>query len=167
MALFEDYEQKRQNLFTKIQSLQEFEKSDKVVNLVFEVSRQILGQPRNHSNAPWLLRKGSELIAYYPYLGGKANEAWGEYKAAEVAFKSVRDALVITMAAGKSTITEAKAEAGRASVDAEIDVIAREQKSKNYAMVADTCDRMVSFIQSTVRQIEAEKAKVSHADRGR
>lgn len=168
MGVFQDYEKKRIELVGKMQTLKEFEKSDEVVGLVFTISRQMLENSGSRTqNVDWLLKKGNELAQYAGVLDGRANEAWGEYKVAEIAFKSVRDALIIASKSEYDTVTSAKAAANRSTVDAEVDSLAREQRAKNYATAADICNRMVMFIQTTVRWREQEYSKTALADRGR
>ena len=167
MAIFQDYEKKRIELMGKMQTLQEFEKSDEIVGLVFTVSREMLSnEGKNTQNIEWLLKKGNELAQYAGVLDGRANEAWGGYKIAEIAFKSVRDALILASKNEYDTITAARAHAQNATQDAEVDTIAREQKAKNYATVSDICNRVVMFIQTTLRLREQELSKITTSERG-
>lgn len=148
-----------------MQTLKEFERSDEVVGLVFAISRQLI-QEQNLNNIDWLLRKGKELSEYAGVLEGRANVAWGEHKAAEMAFKSVRDALMIANKGDSGTVTIARAEASRATQEAEVDVLAREQNYKNYATVANMCTGTVMFMQTTIRWAEKELSRQGFIERG-
>ena len=130
MSAFNDYEKKRKELSAQLQTLKEFEKTDELVSKVFEISRQLL-QHGTTTNLDWLLKRGNELAQYAGILDGKSNETWGEYKVAEVAYKSVRDALMLAGTSEYGTVTQSKAVASRATVEAEVDAIAREQRSRN------------------------------------
>ncbi len=167
MSVFQDYEKKRIDLMGKMQTLKEFEASDEIVGLVFNISRQMIADNGSRAqNVDWLLRKGNELAQYAGVLDGKANEAWGEYKIAEIAFKSVRDALTLASKGEYDTVTAAKAHASRSTQDSEVDAIAREQRAKNYATAADICNRVVMFIQTQVRWREQEITKTRISERG-
>lgn len=165
MSVFQDYEKKRAGLMAKMQTLKEFEKTDEIVALVFETSRQLV-RGANTSNVDWLLRTGMKLAQYAGILDGRATEAWGEYKIAEMAFKSTRDALMLANKGEYKNVTTARAVATRSTQDAEVDALAREQRSKNYASAADMCNRIVMFIQTTVRWREQEMMQTKINDRG-
>lgn len=164
MGVFQDYNKKRKDLVKQMQTLKEFEQSDEVVGLVFAISRQLVRHDTN--NVEWLLKKGMELAQYAGVLDGRANTAWGEYKTAEMAFKSVRDALMLAGKSEHSTVTAARAAASRSTQDAEVDALAREQRAKNYATAADMCNRIVMFVQTTVRWREQEMTKSNISERG-
>lgn len=167
MSIFQDYQKKRENLMSQMQTLKEFEKSDEIVSLVFTVSREVLDRKANRTqDVEWLLKKGMELAQYAGVLDGKHNEMWGEYKTAEIAFKSVRDALMLASKSDHENVTSAKAAATRATQEAEVDALAREQKSKNYEMAADICNRVVMFFQTTIRWREQEMSKTRISERG-
>lgn len=168
MALFEKYDGRRAELIKKMQTMAEFEKSDpEGVGKVFAIAREILERPTNMVNVQWLLLNGGKLAGYYGYLAFKGNEAWAEYKVGEIAFKEVRDALMLAMKNEKATVTEAKASAGRETAIVEVDVIAKEKRSRDYEAAAKWCQSMLSFIQSTLRQLESERTHLRTADRGR
>ena len=167
MSVYQDYDKKRVDLMGGLQTLKDFEASDEVVGLVFNISRQMLeNNGSRNDNVEWLLKKGNELAQYAGVLDGRANEAWGEYKIAEIAYKSVRDALMLASKSEYDTITASKAYAGGATQDAEVDAIAREQRAKNYATAAGICNRVVMFIQTQVRWREQELSKVKLSERG-
>jgi hypothetical protein len=167
MALFEKYDGRRAELIKKMQNMAEFEKSDESVGQIFAIAREILQRPINMTNVQFLLTNGGKLAAYYGYLAVKGNEAWAEYKMAEVAFKEVRDALMLALKSEKHTVTEAKASAGRETAYVEVDVIAREKRSRDFESAARWCQSMLSFIQSTMRQLESERTHLKIAERGR
>ncbi len=167
MSIFQDYNKKRESLLKQMQTLKEFEKNDEIVGLVFNISRGILdpNKPRTQ-DVEWLLKKGMELAQYAGVLTGRHNESWGEYKTAEIAYKSVRDALMIASKSDHKNVTSAKAAATRATQEAEVDALAREQKAKNYEMAADICNRVVMFFQTTIRWREQEITKINFSQRG-
>lgn len=167
MSLFEKYDVRRNELIKKMQTMKEFEQGDVNVKNVFDIARAILDRPNNMLNVQWLLTNGGKLAGYYGYLSSKGNEAWAEYKSAEIAFKEVRDALMLAMKDEKATITEAKASAGRDTAMLEVDVIVREKRSRDFESAARWCQSMLSFIQSTLRQLESERSHLNTADRGR
>lgn len=165
MGVFQDYEKKRLTLLEKMQTPKEFEQSDEVVGKVYAYARQIYERNQT-ADVEWLLRRGMELAALAGVLDGKATAAWGEYKTAEVAHKSTRDALMLAGKSEHETVTASKAAASRATEEVEVDTLAREQKAKNYAAAADMCNRVVMFIQTTVRWREQEYFKATIAERG-
>lgn len=167
MALFEKYDGRRAELVKKMQTLSEFEKSDEGVGKIFAIAREILENPRNMNNVQFLLTTGGKLAGYYGYLALKGTEAWAEYKTAEVAFKEVRDALMLALKNEKHTVTEAKASAGRETAYVEVDVITKEKRSRDFEAAVKWCQSMLSFIQSTLRQLESERTHLRTADRGR
>ena len=119
------------------------------------------------TNVNFLLTNGGKLAGYYGYLAVKGNEAWAEYKTAEVTFKEVRDALMLALKNEKATVTEARAGAGRETAFVEVDVIAREKRARDFEAAAKWCQSMLSFIQSTLRQLESERTHLKIAERGR
>ena len=167
MSLFEKYDGRRKQLLKQMQTLAEFEKTDETAHLVFEIAREILSYPNRMNQPQWLLISGAKLAAYFGYLDAKSNEAWADYKTAEVALKEVRDALMLALKNEHETITAAKASAGRETAKAEVDVIVREKRSRDFATSAHMADRMLSFIQSTLGQLKSERTHYGTAERGR
>lgn len=165
MNVYQEYEKKRVKLVEKMSTLKEFEKEDEIVGLVFEIARQMVGGSHSQ-DVEWLLRKGMQLAQYAGVLDGRANESWGEFRSAELAYKSVRDALIIASKSEHDSVTAAKAAASRSTEDSEVDVLAREQRSKNYAIAADMCNRIVMFIQTTIRWREKEYMQSKINSRG-
>lgn len=164
MAAFEDYNKKREQLQKKLQSLKEFEKTDKVVGLVFEISRNVVSRPGDYQSINTLLKQGRELSGYFGYLECKANEHWGEYKMAEVAWKNIKDGLLLAYKGENMNTTEARAQASREMSDAEVDAIAREQRFKNFATAAKMCEQIISFIQTTLKNKQTEYKNTGTAD---
>lgn len=160
MSLFDQYTNRAKQLAEKMQNLKGLEDSDESVKNVVDIARDILKDSRTMSNAQWLMRNGGKLAAYYGYLTTKGNECWAEYKTAEIAYKEIRGALLLAIKSDKATITEAKASASRDTGELEVDVIVKEKRSKDYEAAAKWCQAMLSFIQSTLRQIESERAQV-------
>lgn len=168
MALFENYEKKRLDLLSKMQTMSDFEKSDPDgVGQIFAIARSILERPANMTSVQFLLTNGGKLAGYYGYLALKGSDAWAEYKTAEVAFKEVRDALMLALKSERATVTEAKAGAGRETAFMEVDVISKEKNSRQFEAAVKWCQVMLSFIQSTLRQLESERTHLRTADRGR
>lgn len=166
MALFDNYKKRHGELMKKLQSFEEFEKSDKLIGRVMNIARQVIQQPGDVQATSWLLSKGAELSAYYGAVEARANEARAEYEAAEIAQKSTRDGLMLSLKGGDVGVTEARAQAGLEMVDSEIDVVAKKQRSDYYSTVARACEKMVSFVQSTLRHKEAERNQTKIAERG-
>ena len=107
-----------------------------------------------------------ELVQYGGQLDRKYVEEWGGYKVAEVAFKSVRDALLIASKSDHKNVTEAKAAANRAMEEGEVDALAREQKAKMYERSAEFCKNTVMFVQTTLRWREHAYGAGKISDRG-
>lgn len=166
MSALAKYEARRQELIKRMQTFSEFEKEDLNVHKIVEIARAIIRDPKAMQNIHWLLQKGGQLAGYYGYLPTKGNEAWAEYKAAEIAFKEIRDALMLSHKVDKHTITEAKASAARETGEIEIDVIIKEKRARDYEAVSSWCQAMLSFIQSTLRQLENERGHSRIAERG-
>lgn len=164
---FEKYEARRQDLIKKMQTLKEFEESDNNVKNIVDVARLILMKPNKMANVPWLLENGGNLAGYYGYLLTKGNEAWAEWKQSEIAFKEIRDALMLVHKQEKHTVTEAKANAAAETGLIETDVIVKEKRSRDYEACAKWCQAMLSFIQSTLRTLENERSHTGAAERGR
>lgn len=167
MALLDNYQKRHKELMAKLQSFGDFEKEDKVVGLVMNIARQVIARPGDVQAISWLLTKGSELTAYYGVLEGRANEARAEYEAAEIAYKSTKDGYMLALKEAMGTVTEARAQAGIEAAEAEIDVIRLKQRSDYYNTAARACDKMISFIQSTLRNKEQDRVKTNMAERGR
>jgi len=167
MAIHQDYEKKRLELQKQLQTMKEFEKTDKVVNHALEISRNVVRCPADYKSIPTILEQGRQLTGYLGPLGFKSNEAWGEYKVAEVAWKHVKDGLLLAYKGEKLTATEARAQAGREMTDAEVDTIAREQRYKNYEIAIEMCDKVVSFIQTTIGYLKTEKLNAGQIGDGR
>jgi hypothetical protein len=167
MALFDQYEDRRGELLKKMQTLEDFEKSDSNVKNILDIARDILMSPKDAFNPDKLVNNGRKLSAYYGYLLTRGNEAWAEYKMAEIAFREVRDALMLAIKVDKATITEAKASAGRDTAILEVDVLLREKRSRDYEATAKWCQAMLSFIQSTLSQMKNERTHGGLADHGK
>lgn len=146
-------------------TIKELEKEDEIVGLVLSISRNIL-EENQLNNVDWLLKKGMELVQYGGALDRKYVEQWGGYKVAEIAFKSVRDALMMASKGDHKNITSAKAEATRATQEAEVDAIAREQKARLYEKSAEFCKNAVTFVQTTLKWKEQEYRSSNITDRG-
>jgi ribosomal protein L17 len=166
MSLFQNYKQRQEALLKMISSLKDFEGSDKSVGYVFAVAREILSKPTDFQNVQWLIRKGSELIAYYAYLEGTANVHNAKSQVSEVAHNDVKAGMMIALTSEDVSTTTARAQASQATVDSEVDVIKEELLAKNYATAAKVADRMVSFIQSTLRNKESEMNRGKLTDQG-
>jgi len=167
MAIFQDYEKKRKELAKKLQTYKEFEKTDKVVGAVFEISRNVVNNSGDYQSIDTLLHQGRALSGYFGYLEAMANEQWGKYKTAEVAWKHVKDGLLLAYKGENMNATEARAQAGREMADAEVDAIAREQRYKNYATSAKMCEQIISFIQTTLKMKKQEQVKSGQIGDGR
>lgn len=167
MSLFEKYDGRRKQLIGSMQTLAQFEKSEESLQQVFAIAREILQRPINMSNVQFLLQNGGKLAGYFGYIALKGNEAWAEYKSAEIAFREVRDALMMALKIESATVTEAKAGAGRETAYVEVDVVIKEKHSKDFEAATKWCQSMLSFIQSTLRQLESERTHLKIADRGR
>lgn len=167
MALFEDYEGRRKELLKKMQSFKQFEDADPNVHEILEIARGILTNPKDTFSGDLLVIKGSKLAGYYGYLLTRGNESWAEYKVAEVAFRSVRDALMLALKVDRATVTEAKASATRDTGILEVDVILKEKRYRDYESVAKWCERMLSWIQSVLSQMRSERTHPGIADQGR
>lgn len=167
MALFQDYESTRQELIKEIETFKEFEASDKNVKEVMDIARGILINPKDMYVGDILASKGSKLVAYYGNMLTLGNQAWAEYKVAEVAFKGIRDALMLALKVDKPTITEAKASAARDTAMFEVDVIKREKRYRDYDAVARSCDKMVTWVQTLLRKLEAERVQANMQGRGK
>jgi hypothetical protein len=165
MSIFQDYEKKRAKLLEKLETPDSFEKGDKTVGKVYAYAREIY-QRSNTNDVNWLLRRGMELSTLAGVLDGKATSAWGEYRTAEMAYKSLRDGLVLAGKSEHDTVTAAKAAAYRSTQDAEVDALRLEQRAKYYASAADMCNRIVMFIQTTVRWRESEMIQTRVQERG-
>lgn len=165
MAILQEYHKKRKQLLNQMQTIKDLEADDEVIRLVLSISRSILSEDQS-SNIDWLLKKGMKLVQYGGALDRKFVEQWGGYKVAEIAFKSVRDALMLASKSDYKNVTEAKAAATRATQEAEIDAIAREQKAKLYERSAEFCKNTVMFIQTTLRWREQEYKSSKLSDRG-
>lgn len=167
MALFEDYDGQRKKLMEEVQTFAQFEASDTNVHEIIEIARSVLRSPKDMYVADILVSKGSKLAGYYGYLLTKGNESWAEYKTAEVAFKSVRDALMLALKVDRQTVTEAKASAGRDTAILEVDVIAREKRYRDYEAVSKWCERMLSWVQSVLSQMKSERTQTKLQNGGK
>ena len=165
MAIFQDYHTKRKKLLSQMVTIKELEKDDEIIGLVLNISRNIL-EENQMNNVDWLLKKGMELVQYGGALDRKYVEQWGGYKVAEIAFKSVRDALMLASKGDHKNVTSAKAAATRATQEAEVDAIAREQKAKLYERASEFCKNTVMFIQTTLRWKEQELKSSKISERG-
>ena len=166
MSHFKDYQKRRDALLETIDSLKDFEASDRSVGFVFTVAREILANPADFQGVAWLLRKGAELTAYFSYLEGTANVMDARYKVAEVAHTDVRNGVAIALRNDEVKYTEARALAAQGTVESEVDVIKQELLAKNYATAAKVAEKMVSYIQSTLRQKESERHNIKLGESG-
>lgn len=164
-VVLQEYHKKREKLLAQMTTIKELEKEDEIIGLVLNISRDILSKDQS-SNIEWLLNRGNKLVQYGGFLDRKYVEEWGGYRVAEMAFKSIRDALIITSKADYKNVTEAKAAANRDTQEAEIDALAREMKSELYKKSADFCKNMVMFIQTTLKWREHEYTAARISERG-
>jgi hypothetical protein len=74
---------------------------------------------------------------------------------------------MIALKVDRATVTEAKASATRDTGILEVDVIAKEKRSKDYEAVAKWCERMLSWVQSVLSQMRNERGHTRIADEGK
>lgn len=154
----------------KVGTLTDLEKRDKDVAHVIETARRLYPVEGRNPSIQNLLYMGHYLATYYATLGTKRNYKRTEYEMAELAYDQIRDGIMIGLMnakKGSNTVTEAKASANRSMAKASVDVALKKHEAAQYETVATSMERMLSFIQSALRQLQAEQTHTTINDRGR
>ena len=160
------YKDKLEKNLAKLDSFDGFLQKDKTAELVVNIARSVLSKPGDFQSTEWLLQNGAKLAAYYAYLEGKSNQSRAEAEVAEITHNSVIDGLLLTYTAEGAKVTEARAQAKQALEESAIDVQVRKQKAGYYNTTARAAEKIVSFIQSTLRNKESEMRTSPQIEKG-
>lgn len=161
MRPFDVYQDKFAELTKRLETIEHLGEKDTAVASVLRISKEILGRPLDNQSTAWLLSAGGELIGQYHYLANMADNREARFSLAQLAYRSVRDNLMIGYKDSEQfagmKITEAKARAEQDLTDAQVDLVAREYEATRYRTAAEVAMEIKSFIQSTIRSKENSK----------
>lgn len=160
------YKTKLEKNLAKLQTFDGFLKKDKTAELVVNIARNVLSKPADFQSTSWLLDNGAKLAAYYSYLEAKANQTRAEAEVAEITHQGVQDGLLLSYKQSGANTTEARSQAKVDLEESAIDVQVKKQLAGYYATVSRAAEKIVSFIQSTLRNKEGERATQAQADKG-
>ena len=160
------FKEKLEKNLAKLDSFEGFLKKDKTAELVINIARNILSKPQDFQSTDWLLQNGAKLASYYAYLEGKANQTKAEAEVAGITHSSVVDGLLIVYRAEGANTTEARAQAKCELEEAAVEVEVKKQLAGYYNATARTAEKIVSFVQSTLRNKEAERITSAQIEKG-
>lgn len=171
--MFINYKKKHKEFMEKVGNLADLAKKDKDVAHVVDTARRLYPVEGRNPSIQNLLYIGHYLATYYATLGTKRNYARTDYEMAELAFDQIRDGIMIGLLnakggkGGSHTVTEAKASANRSMQKASVDVALKKHEAAQYETITTAMERMLSFTQSALRQLQSEQSHVGINDRGR
>jgi len=160
------YKEKLEKNLAQLETFDKFLERDKTADLVINIARHILKNPGDFQSTGWLLKNGAKLASYYAYLEGKSNQTRQEAEVAELTLNSVQDGLLIAYRQDGANTTEARSQAKIDTEDSAIDVVKKKQQAGYYNTAARAAEKVVSFIQSTLRNKESERTSSPSIEKG-
>lgn len=142
-----------------IPSLQEFRDSDTMVDFVIATGRSLFDVPLDQHSPDSLLRIGGKLTGAYAYLGQLAARARAERDVYEQKADDTEKELISAILGRdpKYKVTQAKSDV---SVEMQLlkEFVIQKDASKNqWEAIANACQTMIMFIQSSLRIKENER----------
>lgn len=153
---YKKYQEKFVKLKSKLQTLEEFRQDDSMVDFVFKVAKSFFDKEDATQDGDWLMKKGSKLTGAFAYLEVRANEFRAQSELAEIANKSVKNSIMLSLREGDMMVTDARATSQERTMSADVDVIALKQKADNYKTAARTASTIIMFIQSILKSQQKE-----------
>lgn len=146
-----------------ITNLNEFRESDKIVDYVFKMGREIFDNNLDQKTPDYMLRIGGKLSGAYGYIAQKSAYARAERDVYEQKCEEVEKELTLTYLAenNKYKVTEVRARVMSDVSDLRDLVIAKEAEKNQWEGIANACDKMISFLQSGIKVKENEKYQSS------
>lgn len=140
----------------RIETLEDFRKSDSMVDFVFKIGREMFDKPLDNMATEWLINTGGKLTAVYAYLGNKASYT----RARRDVYEQKRDEVMARISleeypdTEKITVAKAKAKLQITELD-EMVTIAESEKN-NMESLTNACQTMIMFIQSCIKIKQTE-----------
>lgn len=153
------FKAKCETALSKVQNLDEFRKSDAMVDFIFKVGRELFDKPLDTMNPDGLVRLGGKLAGALPYIGQKSSYAKAESLVYEQKHKEVSKDLVLDKLARdtKYKVTQARAEAEIETTELSEFVIQKTIADDQWDNIKDATASMLMFVQSAIKVKEAEK----------
>lgn len=152
----QEFQQQFDERVGRIKNVGQFRDSDEMVKLVLAVGKQLFSQKMDIVGQDWLLRTGGELLGAFTYLGVKASEARAKRLVMEDLKETVYNRTIIAERATTKSITEARAVAKHIVEPLAIEQILLEHEENNFSHITKAAEKMISFIQSVLRQKNQE-----------
>lgn len=151
------FKRKVETAMKKIATIDELRASDKFIDYVFKVGKDMFEIPLDQHTPDTLLRMGGKLVGSYPNLAQKASYARAEHDVYEQKLDETEKELVLEKLDEKYKVTEA-----RAIVSAEVSelreyVIQKHAAKNQMESIVEAIDKLVSFAQSAIKVKEGER----------
>lgn len=152
------FKDKVDTAMARIQTADDFRESDKYINYVFEVGEWLFSEKLDTMAVQSLIRTGGRLNGVYAYLGNRYATA----RAERDVYEQKRDEVLNELTTEKYKENDSKVTLARAEAKLEIAqlddlVTVKEHEKNNYENLLSATDRMISFIQSSIKVKEAER----------
>lgn len=154
----EEYKKEFEEKIKKIKSVDSFKENDVMIKFIFDLARTLFEKKIDEISGEFLMDYGARALGAYAYLGVKASEKRAVRDCAVQTVEELEKDLTLRFKNEKScSITEARAMAKVALSEYVVDVIVKEQDKNNYEHITKATEKMVSFIQSVLKQKSTEK----------
>lgn len=152
------FKRKCEMAMANIPNVQKFKDSDKMVDYVFKVGRELFDTPLDTFNTERLIRTGGRLTGVYAYLGQQSAVARAERDVCLQKANEVEKEILVELTKGnRYKLHEARARA-EIEVSELNDIVVVKDISKNqWENITEAVDKMVSFIQSAIKVKEGER----------
>lgn len=141
----------------QIKTLDDFRASDPMVDYVFKVGRSLFDRPLDQLGEDWLVSTGGKLTGAYAYLSNKASYARAERDVYEQKLKEVESKLTTEYLDSDYKVTQTRAIIKTETVEISNLVIVKEHEKNNYENIMSACEKLISFIQSSLRMKHSEQ----------
>jgi hypothetical protein len=156
--LLETYKNKIDLTIAKIGTIEDFRKSDIMIDYIFETGRKLFEKPLDQWTAENLVAVGGRLSGVYGYLGQKSSRARTERDIFEQKLDEIlNERTVNNYSLMDDKITLARAQAKIEVAELKELVILKELEKNNWENITDACQTMIMFIQSTLKIKQAER----------
>jgi len=145
----------------QISNLEKFRKEDEMVDFIFKLGRELFDKKIDQIGGEWLINYGGKAVGAHCYLGVKSAELRAKRDILQQQLEENEKTLMLDFKAQGLGITEARAEAKIAVKDLEFELIKAEQDKNNFEHITRATEKMISFIQSVLKQKQNEKSSSS------
>lgn len=150
-----------ETVLAKVNNIEQFRKSDVMVDFVFRIGRVLFDTPLDQQNTDQLIRDGGKLTGAFVYLGQQSSYARGKRDVyAQKASEMEKEKLLELLQDGVK-VTEARSKVAAEYSELQEFVIQMDIAKNQWENITDATEKMVSFIQSAIKVKEGERYQSS------